>query len=91
MTEPVIIHILGVVWKWLVAPMAIIAWWLFRRRDERMNSEIIKTERRIRKLETRMNDIEKSSAVIHSKINDLKEDNKEIKELLYKIHDRYSR
>ena len=88
MTEAPFIHVLSLVWKWLVAPVAIVGWWMFKKRDAEMQRDKRNTQKRLGHLERRMMQVEKESAVIHSKINDIRDDNSEIKQNVRRLTDK---
>jgi septal ring factor EnvC (AmiA/AmiB activator) len=69
MTEPNIIHVLGVVWKWMIAPLAVVAWWLFKKRDAAVQERLKETDEKIDLVNKRLNAVEKDTAVIHAEIS----------------------
>jgi len=66
--------ILETIAKFIVAPIAIVVWWAFRKYDERIDA-----------IEKRMNAIEKEMAVVETKLEGIKEGIDDIKQQLAQI------
>lgn len=88
MVDPTLFQILATIWKWLVAPVAVVAWWLYRKREAAMDDKFLSTDNKLKDLETRMIQVEKTNTVIEYMINDIRQDNVEIKAILNKLNDR---
>lgn len=86
--ESSILHLLTVVGKFIVAPIAVVGWWMFKRRDKEMHEQRTSVNKRIARLERRMAASEKETAVISSKLDNIREDNREIKESLTRLTDK---
>lgn len=67
---------LDTVAKFVIAPIAAVIWWAFKKYDDRIVN-----------IEKRMNDLEKETAVMEAKLDGLKEGIDEIKAQLNQLFD----
>jgi len=77
MIEGGVWHIIETVLKYAIAPMIAMFFWMFKKHDKKVQS-----------LEARVNILEKDTAVVKSKLDDIKEDIREIKKGIDKLIDR---
>lgn len=86
--ESGLVNGLQIIFKWAVAPIAVVAWWFFRKTHEDINIKLHKQHQRTDNLERRMSSLEKTQAVIEARLEYIVETSKDTRRVLEKLDDK---